>query len=161
MPDLQSELSKIVNEWETPVEEPQTTARPTAFKATTNVTRACFDMVINNPGILRTEAIRKLETQGYPLNSTSSIFSQMVRQGLVRKDGAALYALTREYTPLKSARSLKPASKTTGLTVAKQATPAPKETPVRKENPSPDDLLQDMSVLAARALYDRLKEIFG
>ena len=118
MPDMQSELSKILNEWDKPIEEinqptkevenqMETTQAPTEgkqlFRTTNNVTRATFNFIKDNPGNTRRGVIDKLELQGYKEGSTTSLITQMLNQRLIRKDeNGGLHANFPEYTPLKS-----------------------------------------------------------
>lgn len=114
MPDMQTALSKILNEWDKPIEEinqpenqMETTQAPTEgktlFRTTNNVTRATFNFIRDNPGHTRRGVIDKLETFGYKEGSTTSLITQMLNQRLIRKDeNGGLHANFPEYTPLKS-----------------------------------------------------------
>ena len=118
MPDMQTELSKILNEWDKPIEEinqptkevekqMETTQAPTEgkhlFRTTNNVTRATFNFIRDNPGHTRRGVIDELETFGYKEGSTTSLITQMIKQRLIRKDeNGGLHANFPEYTPLKA-----------------------------------------------------------
>jgi hypothetical protein len=106
MPDLHTEMQKILQAWEQP-ETTETTKETTVFKPTNNVTRSTFESVRDNPGLPKKEYIRKLEALGFKKASTSSLLSQMVRQGQiwVGSDGA-MRPNAKEYTPIKSSKTM-------------------------------------------------------
>ena len=182
MPDLKSELSKVINSWEAPTQaapkaEPTAEAKP-YFSVTNNVCRATFDCIVANPGKTRTEIGKMLEKQGYKKSSTTSLMGQMVKQGRIRDANGLVYATSTEYKPLKSA-------KVWANYVAKQAAEAPQRKrieivnkrtgevinprPVTTALPMPqistaldaEAMLHKLSIVQARALYDSLRKIFG
>ena len=118
MPDMQTALSKVLDEWDKHIEENnqtkkedekqmQATQEPTKennlFRTTNNVTRATFNLIRDNAGITRKGAVAKLETMGYKPTSTTSLLTQMMRQRLVRVEAdGGLHANFAEYTPLKA-----------------------------------------------------------
>ena len=106
MPDIQTEMQKILQAWEQP-ETTETTKETTVFKPTNNVTKSTFESVRDNPGLPKKEYIRKLEALGFKKASTSSLLSQMVRQGQiwVGSDGA-MRPNAKEYTPIKSSKTI-------------------------------------------------------
>jgi DNA-binding MarR family transcriptional regulator len=171
MPDLKSELSKVLNEW-----NPSDTTTMTQgaskpyFTVTNNVTRITFDYVRDNPGKTRKEVAVALEKQGYKPSSVTSLLGQMVKQGLIRESAHLLYAMTNEYAPLKSSKKVKEMA----------AKPQEQQRKVVKLvntrtgevlNPTPapqinaawdaETLLNNLSIKQARALYDELRKIFG
>jgi hypothetical protein len=107
MPDLQTAMQKILQSWEQP-ETTEPTKETTVFTPTTNTSRATFEIVRDDPGLLTMQYVRKLEARGYKKSSTTSLLTQMLRQGHIRKgsDGG-LHPNQAEYRPLKSATTLK------------------------------------------------------
>lgn len=111
MPDIQTEMKKVMQAWEQPypitqpIKEPEmtnTTPRPTAFVQTTGVTEATFNIVRDQSGLPKKEYIRILSAQGYKKASTSSILSQMIKQGQIWVDSSGfLQPNQKAYTPLK------------------------------------------------------------
>lgn len=172
MPDMKSELAKVISVWETQETppEPAATNRPTAFTPTNNVTRTTFDHILHNPGKTRPYLIRELEAKGYKKSSTSSIITQMLRQGLLRETNNALYTTQPEYTPLKprlvreaqkarvKAKLVRSPKPTAEAPVPATPAPAPVATPTPTNIPA---LLESLNILQARALYDELRKIFG
>ena len=109
MPDIQTEMQKILQSWDTP-ETTQPTEQPKGpklFTPTNNVSQQTFNFIRDNAGCTRVHAIQKLVRDGHKKSSVSSLIGQMLRQGHIYKgsDGT-LYANGKEYTPLKSAKTI-------------------------------------------------------
>lgn len=192
MPDMQTALTKVLNSWNQP--EPQPEIKPmnttqyratdhlTKFKPTNNVTRITFDYIKQHPGLTGGEVSRALVAQGYKQGSTSSVMTQMLYQGQLRRDDERkLYTSVDNYIPIKrhlnaktavvKVKSLKP-TKTKAPNPPKPAKVKPAKVkpakyafyPVATEiKPATDVgvMLSTMSITQARALYDELKKIFG
>jgi hypothetical protein len=167
MPDLKSELSKVLNEWNP--SETTTMTQPAAtvhFAVTNNVTRITFDYVRDNPGKTRIEVAKALEKQGFKPGSVSSLLGQMIKQGMMRENGQLLYATINEYTPIKGSKAMKAlAAKPQEqqrkiVTITRRAAPVAEPTPVVKEW-NVTDQLNNMSIVQARLMYDALRKIFG
>lgn len=106
MPDLHTEMQKILQAWEQP-ETTETTKETTVFKPTNNVTQATFNFVRDNSGCARNDAIRILVAQGHKKSSVSSLIGQMLRQGHIYKDSDGLLRPNgKAYTPIKSAKTI-------------------------------------------------------
>jgi hypothetical protein len=183
MPDIQSELSKVLNEWDKPIEETNQpekqmqTLRTHLFKTTNNVTRNTFNVVRDNPGITKKEAMAKLTAQGFNPASTTSILAQMVRQRLMREEGGGLHVNFSEYIPLKSGaaraalqgKAVKKPKKDKAIKVIKeasgiaalqpQATPAPRSA-IITTNFSVDALIKNLTIMQAKELRDTLNNLF-
>jgi len=207
MPDIQTAfrqaLATTLNDWDDegeaapvqPVSIPaQPTTQPTTqptmtkqlFPVKNNISRITFNYVRDNPGSTRKEILQALDYQGFGQGSTSSLLSQLCKNGLAHTKDGLYYADVPEYRPLKNLKAIKKATpevkrkyekkSTTGIGALLQAklenTPepvapeytAPKQksfltTLVRTKTPS--DILSDLTVYQARELYDHLKKIFG
>jgi hypothetical protein len=106
MPDLKTEMQKILHAWEQP-ETIEETKETTMFKPTNNVTQSTFNFVRDNSGCARNDAIRMLVLQGHKKSSVSSLIGQMLRQGHIYKDSDGLLRPNaKEYTPIKSAKTI-------------------------------------------------------
>ena len=104
MPDIQTEMQKILQSWD----EPKTTEETTVFTSTTNTSRATFEIVRDEPGLPKKQYIRMLEVKGYKKASTTSLLSQMLRQGHIWADNSGcLRPNQTEYKPLKAVTTLK------------------------------------------------------
>lgn len=114
MPDIQTEMQKILQAWE----QPETTQQPPKdtpmFTKTIGVSEATFNIVRDQPGNKKAEYIRQLEIKGFKKASTSSILSQMVKQGMLWVDSSGLMRPNQaEYTPVKAASAYKKAKEKT------------------------------------------------
>ena len=106
MPDLKTEMQKILHAWEQP-ETIEETKETTMFKPTNNVTQSTFNFIRDNSGCARNDAIRILVQQGHKKSSVSSLIGQMLRQGHIYKDSDGLLRPNaKEYTPIKSAKTI-------------------------------------------------------
>jgi hypothetical protein len=125
MPDIQtalkSALSKTLQDWDddedppsvqpvSPSFSPPTQGIPMTkqlFPIKNNITRVTFNYIRDNPGSTRKEIITALEHQDYNSGSTSSLISQLRKNGLVHMTNDLYYADADEYAPLKKVKPLK------------------------------------------------------
>jgi hypothetical protein len=150
---LKEKLEAAIAEWEEPKGKQ-------LFQPTNNVTRATFNMVRDNPGITRKEAVAKLTPMGYKDTSTSTLISQMIRQRLVREEGGMLHTNFPEYTPLKAnlRRKLKVVK---AKPVVKVEAPAPTpRTAIITTNFSADAIIKNLTIYQAKELRDALNNLF-
>ena len=150
------------------------------FRTTNNVTRETFNYIKNNPNKTTPEVCAALEKRGFKESSVHSICAQLSKQGQVVKDGYTkrMVAVGNEYQPLKSASKFKALNepKTTLKVVKRREAPqdaglaaiAPQEkvdtsrsTIVLSRNWTAQGVVEKLSVVQARELYDLLKHIFG
>lgn len=161
MPDLKSELSKVITSWndDMPKPTPTLTTPTLGRRVTANSTRITFNYVRDNPGVTRSEAIAGLERLGVGLSSSSSLIAVMVKRGNIRKaDDGGLFAMQPEYAPMPV---LKPRVKK--VKAAEPVVEAPKLIELSKLSMTWDaeTLLNNLSIKQARMLYDELRMIFG
>jgi hypothetical protein len=184
MADMKTALSTILNQWEHDEEKQimQQQEKPVGkqlFKATNNVTRETFNYIKANPNKTTAEVADALEQRGFKESSVTSICAQMSKQGIVAKDmhTKRLVAIVSEYQPLKAASAFKtekPTPKVVKITKRRDAVQdaglasiAPKEDTTRKAalifltEFDPHDVVNKLSVMQARQLYDLLKQVFG
>jgi hypothetical protein len=183
MPDLQTALSNVLNEWakdDQPVtqSQPQPQEKQTmtaqAFTITNNVSRATFDFVRDNPGLFHNDIKRKLTDKGYKESSVTALISQLRRAGqLARLADGTYHATAKEYAPIKQAhkqaktkkpvakqaKTKKPELKSEGI-AALQPVAAPAPAPVVISN-DVEYILSTLPIKQARSLYDELHKIFG
>jgi len=139
----------------------------------TTISEGTFNFVRNNPSQTAKDTVSRLHSvYGYNPTSTTSLISQMVRQGLIGRQDGLLYALVDSYKPIKSKDAL----------IKQQEQQAPHKQvriTVRGEDINPPSkgiaalaskpeavynitaLLDTISVNEARALYLELKKLFG
>ena len=184
MPDIKTALSTILSAWEKDEQKQitQQQEKPMGkqlFRTTNNVTRETFNYIKANPNKTTPEVCEALEKLGFKESSVNSICAQLSKQGQVVKDGYTkrMVAVGNEYQPLKSASAFKalnapkPALKVVKRREAPQdaglASIAPKEpdtsrtTLVLSRNWTAQGVVDKLSVMQARELYDLLKQIFG
>ena len=155
MPDIQTEMQKILQAWDTP-ETTQPTEQPKGtklFTPTTNTSRTTFELVRDDPGLPKKEYVRKLEAMGHKSASTSSLLSQMIRQGQlwVGSDGA-LHPNAKEYAPLKPAKTF---AKQQGIKTAPKKTKSYKVITPKAEPAGITSLVSDLKAV------DRVQEIMN
>lgn len=188
MPDLQTALSKVLDEWAKD-DQPATQSQPqpqekqtmtaTIFPVTTNVSRATFEFVRDNPGLHHNQIKHKLMDKGFKESSIVALISQLRRSGqIARLADGAYHAAAKEYEPIKQfykqAKTKKPLAKR--VVVKKIATPEPNSAgiaalqPVAAPVPVPaptvisndvEYILSTLPIKQARSLYDELHKIFG
>lgn len=186
MPDLQSELSKVIDQWEEPEMPTHTPAPNNPFQATVNVARTAFDAVLKNPGKSRRELTAMLVAQGFNKNSVTSLLIQMLRQGRIKEENGGVYSLVPEYIPLQTYAAFKNRLAREAAAAAKAESKA-KRKYVRKnaaakaaayeahENYNPtataqvvphkelsaEDWVNSLTLKQAKAVYEELKKVFG
>jgi len=165
MPTIQEEMSKILNEWDTPEQPTETKTMNTKsttqlFSVTNNVTRETFNHVKKNPGCTATEAANALVKFGYKPSSVTSLMAQMSRQGLLRKDGYKYFAMVDEYVPLKARLNRKSQAKKAVVGgIATLPTPKPEIKPSALATAK--DMVDKLTLREARELYNELCKYFG
>ncbi len=155
MPDLKSELKKLEAlkfDDEGTTQQEITMHEPNAHEG---VSETMFRVIKDNPGCNRARLVALAETAGVMRASSSSLLSQFATRGLIRTvdspAGPTYFTVAQDYVKGYVRRSKK---------TAKVATPkAPVVAPKQETNVS--EMLSNMSILKARALYDELKQIFG
>lgn len=167
MPDLQSELKKLDtiafdDEGVTTTEKKML---PHAFKPTNNVSRETFNCIRENPGLTRSQIGSLLEKKGFKKSSVISLATQFLKQGMIRSANGGLLVAQPEYTPVKTTKSKKP---------SKDMLPKPQKAVAKVTAPpasaiyisglyaqSTKELLEGMSIVQAREVYDELKKVFS
>lgn len=155
MPDLKSELKKL----EALKFDDEGTTQPEVITqeapAHESISETMFRVIKDNPGCSRARLMALAENAGVTRTSSSSLLSQYVKRGLVRNteaDGVLVFFTTSQtYKPGYLRRTNK---------AAKVATPKV-QVAAPKQEVNVSELLSNMSILKARALYDELKQIFG
>lgn len=165
MSDLQTAIQKILQSWEQPetTETTETTKETIVFKPTTNTSRACFEIVRDNPYKTKREYIKLLEQKGFKASSTSSLLSQMTRQGLLSVDDMGLmHSNQTEYSPLKAVKVFKAKkAKTSKLRTSEPVVEPKREVinvPVRTNI---EVILDTITLSDAHEMYRELHTYFG
>ena len=158
------------------------------FAPTNNVVRATFDAVKNAPKMQINEYVQMLELNGFKPSSTGAVLYQLMRAGQVVRDSAGQLSVTQdEYTPMKPPKKKQPRA----IVVDKAPQDKPRQIVIVKRKAKdaeqgiaalkadtvvkadgeytltkprafhPSAVVDNLSVLHARELYDYLKKIFG
>ncbi len=148
----------------TPTKEPITMTQQTS---TLSVSEGTFNFVRNNPNNTARYVVESLfALYGYNTASTTSLISQMVKQGRVGRENGVLVALYETYSPIKASKqAVKVEHKQVKIVVNGQDNTAPAGGIATLAKPpvahSISNLLDNISVNEARALYLELKKLFG
>lgn len=127
MPDLKTALQEalnrnqqasvnaaLLNDWDkdtadSKAQRGERTVPSTAFPITNNISRNLFNLVRDNPGIQFFDIKKKLTE--YNPNSLGSLLTQMVNQGMLKREGDHLRyhysAIIPEYVPIKARKKKK------------------------------------------------------
>lgn len=180
MPDLKSEMSKVLEAWEQDVEQLQQEKQmqkklPQQFVPTNNVTQELFNFVKNNPNKNGMEIRDAMAAKGFKAGSVGSLLSQFFKQGQFARDHNFRYSVVvPAYLPLKSTKkfraegkrinkivSIKPKAPSAGIAALKvEPRDKPSLTGVNSSWDA-DTIINNIGLKQARALYDALKKIFG
>ena len=180
MPDLQTELSKIAQAWDTHEQKIRTPQpqqeKVMTFKTTGNATRDIFAMVQQNQHKYTPKDMLDVMAQyNHGAKTVSSLIAQMRRAGLIFSDNdgrlfttfdefVSLHKLTKKTPKIKTkARQAKPqkagltALVPDTMTVSAVSTVAPQPATVW----TADNVLKNIGVAEAAKLYAELGKLFG
>lgn len=131
---------------------------------TTNQTELIWRFIRDNPGSTASEVARSniISDSG----NVATRITQLVKRGIVRQDKTVHPA--KNYTTTVGYKSISMEERIQRMNAArKDGTKKPKKIKVVKRKVAPQvqasqgNILDTMSVVQARALYDQLKQIFG
>lgn len=183
MPDLQTELSKVISTWS----EPEMTTTPTTntrtpfnFVETKGTSRAVFDYILANPGKTRTEICDAVSALGHHRPTVQALVSQMIRQQRATEVNDGVTSNYTEYVPLKAystwrrmeqkakraditkaARAAKAAKAAAKKAAATAPTPEIKPAPPLPSDTEVEDFVNSLTLKQAKAVYEELKKVFG
>jgi hypothetical protein len=160
MPDLRSELQKLADlkfdddgDTMTVITLAPAVARPD----TLGVSETFFNIIKDNPGNTRAQLLALARKAGIKDASSSSLVVQFTKRGIIKAQtngGVSQYFTVGNSYTKGYVRSQKTVAKVTPKPV-----PVP-DNPVRVIGTVPE-LLNALSIVQARELYDALKKIFG
>jgi hypothetical protein len=181
MPDIKSELSKVLNEWdkaEPVINQPKENRM---FPVQNNVSHDTYNYIHANPGLTTSQITAAMVAKGFKEASVSSLVYQMRLVGRVRRDeDSKIYSIAPTLKPIK-ASELKAARKAKGsptrkVKSKKQAAPSsegiaalqPQATQSKQPAPAKaeritvdlDEWINEVSLMQARMVYMKLKAIF-
>ena len=166
MPDLRSELQKLADlkfDDDGDTTNVITLAPAVARPDTLGVSETFFNIIRDNPGNTRAALVTLARKAGIKDASSSSLVVQFAKRGLIKAridvNLTSYFAVgnhyVKGYLARDKAKKVKPVAK---------ATPKPVPAPVpdnAKLPTSVPQLLDTLSIVQARELYDALKKIFG
>jgi len=152
MPDLKSELQKLADiKFDDGGDTMTETTAPSL-----GVSETFFNIIRDNPGLSRAELLVLARKAGIKDASSSSLVVQFAKRGLIRAQDnggvSSYFTVGNRYTK-GYIRQAKPVAK-----VTPKPTPAPDNAKLPTSVPQ---LLDTLSIVQARELYDALKKIFG
>lgn len=154
MPDLKSELQKL----ESIKFDDDGEAQDTAPEASLGLSNKLFNIVRDNPASTRQQLINMADTAGIAKGSSSSLLTQFVKRGLLRTantDGVTRYFAGRDSYVSGYLTGYEQRKVPTRIAAPKASSPAaPQDITVQ-------EMLNTLSIVKARMLYDELKKIFG
>lgn len=164
MPDLKSELKKLETlKFDDDGDTTVITLQPAVALPDDQqggVSKRLFNIVLNNPGCTRSKLMKLAAEAKIGDSSSSSLLVQFTRRGLLRAvdspSGLTYFCVGTQYTPgyVKQAKKPSKAAKVPATT----SVPLPANARFTATIP---ELLDTMSVVQAREMYDALKKIFG
>jgi hypothetical protein len=158
MPDLKSELQKLADiRFDDDGDTMTETTAPSL-----GVSETFFNIIRDNPGLSRAELLTLARNAGIKDASSSSLVVQFTKRGIIRPQSVGnVYSYftvgnhyVKGYVARDKAKKAKPVAKATP-----EPAPAP-DNPVRVIGTVPE-LMNALSIVQARELYDALKKIFG
>jgi predicted transcriptional regulator len=160
MPDLRTELMKLENLKFDDDAQPNTqeVIVTTAIDPNVSMMYKIWEHVYKHPNCTYRDVCKALNQSQ---SDVSTRLTQMYNAGKVtrhRTDGLYLWSTTSDSYVRKLPKSYK---KRKVKPVAKVVKPIPAAKPKSVTKYDVNDLLSTMSIVEARALYDRLKELFG
>jgi hypothetical protein len=164
MPDLKSELQKLAD---LKFDDDGGTTNVITLPAAVGipdflgVSQTLFNIIRDNPGNTRSELVALARNAGIKDASSSSLIVQFTKRGIIEavKHGSVSTYTTigshyvKGYIARNKAKKVKPVAKVTPT-----PTPAPDNAKLTTSVPQ---LLDTLSIVQARELYDALKKIFG
>jgi len=164
MPDLKSQLEDVKHKLSTLAfdDEGEATEEQviTAPRAPGRVSVTLFNIIRDNPGCNRKRLLILARGAGVEESSSTSLLTQFAKRGLIHKEdgpsGLTYFASLSEYKPgyVKQRKKPKKAKEVETPVMAAVVQVAPQDATVQ-------ELLNNISIVKARALYDELKKIFG
>lgn len=175
MPDIKSELSKVLNEWDKPEPVINQPKEKKLFPIQNNVSHETYNYIHANPGLTTPEITAAMVAKGFKESSVSSLVYQMRLAGRVRRDeNSKIYSIAPTLKPIKAselraarkakaapAKPVKP-KKQAAISSEGIAALQPQATPTKAERITVDldEWINEVPLMQARMVYMKLKAIF-
>lgn len=178
MPDIQSELSKVLNEWdkdEPVINQPK---EKRMFPVKNNVSHETYNHIHTNPGLTTAEITAAMVAKGFKESSVSTLVYQMRLAGRVRRDeDSKIYSIAPTLKPIKAselkaarkakaapAKPAKPKKQTAtsseGIAALQPQAKPTTQAKVERITVDLDEWINEVPLMQARMVYLKLKAIF-
>jgi hypothetical protein len=182
--NTQTQLNDVVKKWDdeekarTQVATPAPNFEMGRHRVTTNVSRATFNYVRDNPAQTKTQITDALVRRGYNASSVSTLAAQMVRGGMATMDEkGGITTHLKEYVPIKNGAAIirlkkkkgiktptnkigRPAKEGIAALSVQDAPTLPQATP-RPNSFDADKLLSTLSFADVLVLHKKIKTMLG
>ena len=177
MPDLKSELSKVLNEWDKPESEVNQPKEKKVFPQPANVSIDTYNYILANPNKTVQQYTNELVAQyKFKPASVSSLIYQMLKVGRLQRGEKGVYAVDAVDRPIKPSE-LKAARKATAPVKPKKAAPVMGAGIAALKNPEPlaqvmqrsaiittnfsvEGIIKNLTIYQAKELRDALNNLF-
>jgi len=105
--DEEGEKHFPINNPSVPTPMPTPVQTKTGGKTKNNVMRETFAFIKTYPGLKSIEIAERMERKGFKSKSTTSIASQLVREGQAKRVDGRYYIIVDEYSPIKQTSTSK------------------------------------------------------
>ena len=177
MPDMQSELSKVLNEWDSSEPSINQPKEKKVFPQQANISIDSYNYILANPNKTVQQYTNELVAQyKFKPASVSSLIYQMLKVGRLQRGEKGVYAVDAVYRPIKPSE-LKAARKATAPVKPKKAAPVMGAGIAALKNPEPlaqvmqrsaiittnfsvENIIKNLTIYQAKDLRDALNNLF-
>jgi len=177
MPDMQSELSKVLNEWDSPEPSINQPKEKKVFPQQANISIDSYNYILANPNKTVQQYTNELVAQyKFKPASVSSLIYQMLKVGRLQRGEKGVYAVDAVYRPIRPSE-LKAARKATAPVKPKKAAPVMGAGIAALKNPEPlaqvmqrsaiittnfsvENIIKNLTIYQAKELRDALNNLF-
>jgi hypothetical protein len=177
MPDMQSELSKVLNEWDSPEPSINQPKEKKVFPQQANISIDSYNYILANPNKTVQQYTDELVAQyKFKPASVSSLIYQMLKVGRLQRGEKGVYAVDAVYRPIRPSE-LKAARKATAPVKPKKAAPVMGAGIAALKNPEPlaqvmqrsaiittnfsvENIIKNLTIYQAKELRDALNNLF-
>jgi hypothetical protein len=174
MPDIQSELSKVLNEWDMPEPVINQPKEKRMFPVKNNVSHETYNHIHANPGLTTAQITAAMVAKGFKEASVSSLVYQMRLVGRVHRDeDSKIYSIAPTLKPIKASelkaarkaknaptRQRKPIAKAEGIAALQPQATQAKPSTAERITVDLDEWINEVPLMQARMVYMKLKAIF-
>jgi hypothetical protein len=162
MPSLQEALQKAINEWAEPEDQQQ--------EKQMTKSEIIFNYIRDHEGCTPKALIDTMLKQGIKVSTTETMIGKFIKAGMVARDEVCneLFVKTPKYMPLLTFAKENGTLKKKRVLITRRSktpepislSPLPDIFKAPKKEWHPDDILNELSVVQARKLYDALMALF-